>query len=276
MSEANESRAKDNDIAAEKTENLNVQTEQDSAPKGCFLVHENKDDPFDISCDFKPDCVGHVPEDQQKLYAEVEAACTILRNLADTEDSVKKKYFKKLLSLSQVGLVLGETSTASVSLEYLKHEVLIGEGARIKNLYMKKLGKVASLFSAILFLLFLIDKFLLNTQAMSCISLIGIGTFSGAFISFGARKFDIRFEELSIPEKDMMNPVIRLLYTFIATLIFSLLLFSGVVELKIGSLETASLLTSPVIQLTIGAVCGLIESRIGVNVYNRATSIIGN
>ena len=74
----------------------------------------------------------------------------------------------------------------------------------------------------------------------------------------------------------MMNPLLRLLYTFIGTLIFSLLLLSGVVDIKVGSLDTAELLTSPVTQLAIGAVCGLIESKVGVNVYNRAVSIMGN
>lgn len=244
--------------------------------RGCFIVHSNDKVQFDICCDLKPDCVGHVPQGQQDLYADIEDACTVLRNLSDTDDSIKQRYFDKLLSLSQVGLVLGENSTANTSLEHLKREVLTGEGARIKNSYMKKLGRTAIFLSGVLFILFLFDSLILRTQVMACICLIGIGTFGGSFISFGARKFDIIFEELAVPEKDMMNPLLRLLYTFIGALIFSLLLLSGVVDIKVGSLETAELLTSPVTQLAIGAVCGLIESKVGVNVYNRAVSIMGN
>lgn len=248
---------------------------QNSKLQGCFTVSKNGNSDFDISCQLKPGMAGKVPESQQRLYTNVEFVCSILRNLSDTDSNIKEKYFEKLLSLAQVGLVMGETETANKSLEKLQDEVLWGEGARIKNKYMTGLGKDALIGGLILFVAFLFDYFLLHTSVISCISLIGIGAFAGVFVSFGARKFDIKFEELAIPEKDMMSKPIRLVYTFVATLIFCLLLLSGVLEVRIGSFETKDLLTSPIAQLTVGSICGLIESRLGIKVYNRAESIIG-
>ena len=62
--------------------------------------------------------------------------------LENTDKQTKKKYFDKLLSLSQVGLVANpaQTETAEFALMKLKDEIVLVEGKRIKNHYMKYLG----------------------------------------------------------------------------------------------------------------------------------------
>lgn len=50
---------------------------------------------------------------------------------------------------------------------------------------------------------------------------------------------------------------------------------AGLVEIKVGNIDTATALENMQSALIIGLVCGLIESKIGVNVYKRAVDIIG-
>lgn len=63
------------------------------------------------------------------------------------------------------------------------------------------------------------------TRWIGCISVlcIIIGALTGTWVSFGARKFEIEFEDLASLEKDKMTPVIRLIYIAVASLIFALL-----------------------------------------------------
>ena len=96
--------------------------------KGCFIVYPNPDEDFDINCDLKSNNIT-VPDDQQNLYEEVEYVCTIIKSLHNTHDSIKRKYFNKLLSLARAGLVgiegNCETTLAFKSLNKLKEEMLI-------------------------------------------------------------------------------------------------------------------------------------------------------
>ena len=102
-----------------------------------------------------------------------------------------------------------------------------------------------------------------------------IGALVGTWVSFGARKFEIGFDDLASLEKDKMNPWIRLIYISVAAVIFVLFMDAGLVEIKVGNIDTAAALENMQSAFIIGLVCGLIESKIGVNVYKRAVDIIG-
>ena len=107
--------------------------------KGYFIVSENSNEKFDIKCELRPDVEDEVPEEHSRLYADVEHTCNVIKALNKTTEDVKRKYFDKLLSLAQVGLVPesgAQPEMAMISLEKLKAEMLLIEGKRIKNLYM--------------------------------------------------------------------------------------------------------------------------------------------
>ena len=109
--------------------------------KGYFVVYENEDEQFDIKCDLRPDIDDEVPEAQSILYSEVENTCNVLKALDKTSDDIKRKYFKKLLNLTQVGLVPengAQPKMAMVALEKLKAEMLHIEGKRIKKSIYEK------------------------------------------------------------------------------------------------------------------------------------------
>lgn len=116
----------------------------------------------------------------------------------------------------------------------------------------------------------------LDTEYIGCISVlcIIIGALTGTWVSFGARKFEIEFEDLASLEKDKMTPVIRLIYIAVASLIFALLMSVGLIDVKIGNVDISKAFTDIKPALVIGVLCGLVESKIGIQVYNKAVSLL--
>ena len=111
--------------------------------EGYFIVNSNPEcEKFDIKCELHPERTKRqIPKEQQELYLEIESTNNILKSLNNTKDEIKKKYFEKLLTLAQAGLV-GETAQPQLALSTLcklKDEIILIEGKRIKNEYMKKL-----------------------------------------------------------------------------------------------------------------------------------------
>lgn len=245
--------------------------------KGAFLVCENPNEEFDIKCEIRQDLQNEIPEEQNQLYLEVEKTCNIIKALENTDEAVKRKYFDKLLSLAQVGLVPenAQTKSAALSMERLKEEILLVEGKRIKNTYMIYLGIAAILIAAVLGIVSGIAYGRTQIPGILCIYLAVLGALAGTWVSFGARKFEITFEDLASLEKDRMNPIIRLIYISITAVIVLLFLNVGILEVRLGNLDTAKTLTDLKSAFIVGTVCGLVESKIGVKVYDKAKMVTG-
>ena len=245
--------------------------------KGYFVVYENEEEQFDIKCDLRPNINDEVPESQSLLFSEVEGTCNVLKALDKTSDEVKRKYFKKLLSLAQVGLVpenSAQPQMALIALDKLKTEMLHIEGKRIKNQYMKRLGITAALLSAFVGGAMSLLCFLLKSNVFCMMGYTWFGAMVGVWISYGARKFKLEFEDMSLIEKDMLEPLIRLVYIGICALIFELFLSCGIATITIGSITTESLKNNVEIQILIGIICGLVESKIGIDIYKKANSVL--
>lgn len=244
--------------------------------RGYFTVSKNDQEEFDILCQLRPDVVDDVPEEQSLLYAEIESTCNVIKSLDKTSHETKEKYFNKLLSLSQVGLVPEEGAQpqmAKVSLEKLKSEMLTVEGKRIKNHYMKRLGITATLLAIIVAIISVALYHFTKLGVFLMITYTWLGAMAGAWVSYGARKFQLEFEDMSIIEKDMLEPIIRLIYIGVCSLIFELFLSCGIATINIGSITTVNLKSDIQLQLLVGVICGLIESKIGIDIYKKANSV---
>ncbi len=248
----------------------------DTGYSGLFIVYKNPDEEFDICCEINENFPRKPPKKYRELYSNVELACAIIKSLDYTDKSTKEKYFKKLLSLAQAGLVSKAVNPdlAQDALDKLKKEIMIIEGGRIKNKYMINLGFAALIIALISSLIFAFSIYF-NFLELASFALISIGTMAGVWLSFGVRKLIIKFEELSVIEKDMMKPFIRLIFSLLSTLLFALFIMTGIIQVKAGSFDTSNMANDYKVPLIFGAVCGLIENRIGVRIYNQAKDAIG-
>lgn len=244
---------------------------------GYFLVDENENEEFDIKCELRHDVDGQVPKEQSLLYAEIETTCNVIKSLDSTSDDIKRKYFNKLLSLAQVGLVpetAAQPKMSLIALEKLKMEMLHIEGKRIKNQYMKKLGIIAIVLSISIGMITVIIPKIFEDTSLSIVAYTWLGAMIGAWISFGARKFKFKFEDLSVIEKDLLEPVLRLIYIGICSLVFQLFILCGIATITIGNITTQNIKNDVEIQILIGVLCGLVESKIGIDIYKKANSVL--
>lgn len=96
----------------------------------------------------------------------------------------------------------------------------------------------------------------------------------GTWISFGARNLNISFKQLSVVEYDMMNQWIRLVYIGVCSIILITFLNADIIKISVGLISSSNIKETFEIQASIGFICGLIESKLGLNIYKKVENII--
>ncbi len=237
-----------------------------------FTVSENINSYLDIefSYEVKPD---KIPKEEKELHINIEETLNILRTLKYTDNEKKRNYFDKILKLAQAGLVgdFADSYQATETLEKVKHEILITEGIRIKNNYMKELGRAILIVGIPSVLFYLVSC--INPK-MKMYILVWLGSMIGVWVSFGARKFNIKFHQLSIIEEDFMSPFIRIIFVGICSIIFALFINTGIIMVNFGNFSTVEIKNIKELQILLGILCGLVESKLGKNIHQKAEEII--
>lgn len=232
--------------------------------KGAFVVFRDKENPRDINFQLASSDISSVPEEQQNLKTEIEKVLIVLRTLfPENENERFEEYFRSLLSLAQAGLVSDnpQTKLSAHTLTELKNEIVVREGGRVKNKYMKRLGLNAILIGCPLLIVALILNWLApQLQIYKNYFLLWFGCMAGVWLSFGARKVHFRFEDLHIPEEDRLEPFVRLCFAGIITIIFGLMFSTGVIEVKAGGILLADFTNNSQIALLLGMVLGFSET----------------
>jgi len=143
----------------------------------------------------------------------------------------------------------------------LKNEIVVREGGRVKNKYIKRLGLNAILISCLLLIVALILNWLApQLQIYKNFFLLFFGSMVGVWLSFIARKVRFRFEDLHIPEEDRLEPFVRLCFAGIITIIFGLMFSTGFVEAKTGGILLADFTNNSQLALLLGMVLGFSET----------------
>lgn len=244
-------------------------------PEGSFTVAPDGDT-RDIVFRVKPN-TGDLPEDQLTLKDDIEKSLTVLRGLFSPGDPRFASYFRALLSLAQLGLAAepAHPLLATRALVALKNEVVAREAGRIKNLYMKELGRVSLLLGLPLFSAAIITTALFPAHRMlSGFLALLAGCMAGVWLSFGARKVSLPFEELHIPEADRLEPLVRLLFAGFLTFAMGLLFSLGAITVTVGSVTTSLINESLRVALLVGLLCGFSEQLLATRVAKQASSFL--
>ncbi|WP_208597144.1 hypothetical protein [Planococcus maritimus] len=208
---------------------------------------------------------------EETLYKDIEYTTTIIKSLKHSKKETKRIYFNKLLSLARVGFlgVSPQPKLSQNSIDLLKHEILLVEGHRIKNRYMKILGWSAIVSIVVCWAVYAILTSITNITPLVGYFIVWSGAMVGTWISFGARKTTFQLDDLSVLEKDNMDIYIRLPYVGICALIFLLLLNSNIFSFSIGDTSSESIAERAEFQLLVGVIAGLLESKLGSRIYEK-------
>src|SRR5690242_19588090 len=98
------------------------------------------------------------------------------------------------------------------------------------------------------------------------------GCMAGVWVSFGARNVEFAFENLVMPERDRLEPQIRLLFAGVVALLFGIALSLRVIEIQMGSVSTSKISESIWLAFLIGAFCGLSEKALTDTITQRAVA----
>jgi hypothetical protein len=249
--------------------------------KGAYIVHVNPAKPDDIQFSNKPE-TQEVPELQKKLHLEVEKTLMVLRKLFTPGTPEFQDYFNQLLTLAQAGLVPdnAQPSISLSALTQLKNDVIDRKSGEVKNGYFKTLGMKAAWLGtppllAEVILLIINFYYPLNDTIQQLIvyanfALAWSAAMLGIWLSFGARKTILSFEELTVIEEDRLEPLMRLIFAGAITVIFCLFFYKKVVVINIGMVSSDAIGTDQGIAMIFGVTLGLSEQILGKKLTKRA------
>lgn len=245
--------------------------------KGQFTVSINPKNPQDILFTPAPGVSNLDDEEQLALRDEIDRTLSILRILFKEDEQSFQYYFQSILSLAQAGLVSDYASpkVSKRALDELKNEILAREGGKVKNRYMRELGKkVLSLGLPT----FIIGSFFFFSKVFApqtAFLFLWSGAMCGVWLSFGVRKSIFKFQDLAIIEEDRLDPTIRLIFTGLLTVIIGLLLATGVLTINIGSVSTTAFEKDIRVALLIGMSCGFSEQALPEKIKEQTSKFLG-
>jgi hypothetical protein len=228
--------------------------------EGSFVVSQDPGDTRNILFETKSGGATP-PEDQLALKAEVEQTLVVLQMLFEHDEKKFAQVFHPLLSLAQCGLVgsSAQPEVARLALVQLRAEVIAREAGNVKNQYLRRLGQRAAWFAAPAVIVGTILYLWLGVNPYSSFCALWTGCMAGVWLSFGARKTVLGFEDLSIPETDRLEPSIRLIFAGLLTLILGLLFFKKAIIVTVGSVDTSELGVDIPVALIVGCLAGFSE-----------------
>lgn len=248
--------------------------------RGAFVVAPYEHDPDDIHFAVNADAAADVPVEQLELRDSVDHALIVLRAIFPRGRDDKKfaMYYNHLLSLAQLGLV-GDGARPDIAqraLESLKSLVVVQEGGRIKNAYMKRLGSRAILFSIAAIIGSIVASSLPDVDRfISTALIVWVGSMAGTWLSFGTRKTNIQFDDLHILEEDRLEPEMRLIFSGLFSIVLSIAISTDAIRIAIGAASSHLLMTDYKVALLIGALGGLSEKALPERLTNQALRSLG-
>ena len=167
-----------------------------------------------------------------------------------------------------------------------KAEIVLREEGRVKNAYLRRLGRSAlglaapSLAGAAAARILPHFVPLTDAQPLGRLSVYGnfalllVGCAAGVWLSFGARRTRWQFEDLAVPESDRVEPGVRVALAAAATATVGLLLVTGVVDVTLGGVSAAAFVGRGDLALVIGVLCGFSERSLSGALGEQAAKLI--
>ena len=245
------------------------------------------------------------PHEQLDLVAEIARVARHLHSLY-VEDRVvwpvsllkprawelgsELQYLQRLLQIAQIGLgrEYAQTSYARSALMTIEAEIFVLRGFAKRRWYLMKCALYAAIgmLVSLLFYSELICQPILDyLRSGAChryrpIFLVLAGSMLGMWLSIASGRVATTLETLEQVINDPVGPGLRILFVLTVAFAGSVLLLSGMVQIKIGEFDTKSLgwdpvsALSPMITLLIGVFFGFSEKTLPTVLAKRASDFV--
>ena len=260
--------------------------------KFCLVRIPNlRDDKQPRRIELAPRPSTKMPAAYQDLFAAIMRTLTVLDLLfppqpprrlpwprRDRSEQRFREYFNKLADLSLTALGQDQVPLGIAGLKQIQDEVVERESSRVKNGYMRVLGRwtlLCMIVSATLYLICRASDVQTMLYRYRYIASMVTGSFLGTWLSFGVRRVRLQFFDLTRLEDDQFDPPVRLIFVAAMTLVIGLMLRTGAIKLTAGGIDTASLQNAGADAFLVGCFCGLCEKALPSALSRRTTQIVG-
>jgi len=116
--------------------------------------------------------------------------------------------------------------------------------------------------------------FFIGVNPLSAFCALWVGCMGGVWVSFGIRKTQMSFQDLSIPDADRLEPSIRLIFAGILTFFLGFALMKGAVSVEIANLKSGDIASDFVTACIFGFACGISELALPAKVSQQAARFL--
>lgn len=229
---------------------------------------------------------------QQEDAADEDMLKATRRNTIKRLEAKKRQkfrsYFYDVYLLAELGVEGPKCQPllARLSLTALKDRIVADEGGRVKNAYLGSLGIAGGYIGIVPFIFVVIREWnryqaanpatitynrVYEVLAVLCYA--WVGAMIGTFLSYALRNPTLSFDQLTVPEEDRLNPLMRVIYVGLLTEVFMAALLLNAMTFNIGTIDTKHLLASPTLALLIGVFCGISERALGSKIVRSADTL---
>lgn len=201
-------------------------------------------------------------DSQLRVKAEVEKILIVIQVVFKENNELFNYYYDQLFSLASAGVTSDNANpeAALMTIVSLKNELVEKEGGKIKNKYLKELGKKIFMLETVLIPITIVFKCLSPLlSTFTPFFFLLIGCFPGVWLSFGVRKTNIKFEELHILEEDRLEPSIRLIFTGLLAIFIGLIYDLGIISINVGKISVELFNNDVLCPVFLGLICGFFE-----------------
>lgn len=224
---------------------------------------------------------ANISVEELGLRDDCEAVATVLQTHVGLNNPAFRALFEELLATAQVGLVGAgaNPAAAGATLNAFKERLVSSLGPGVRKRYLSSLGRraiaMATLFVALgLFASRYASVIELAPDECRNYCFMLSASMLTVWASFAARR-KFSFEEIFLPESDMLAPLHRLVFSAICTLLLAIICSIKMAGFSVGSFSTDNVGTSTKTALVFGALLGFGERFLGDAIMPHVSRILG-
>ncbi|PZR26448.1 MAG: hypothetical protein DI535_14350 [Citrobacter freundii] len=253
-------------------------------PAGHYNILHSQDK-TELIAELASGAQGIPPVEQQRLLMDISSTLAVLQQMYSIDSISFKKAFDQLFYLAKIGLegINAQPEMAAAMLKQLKKEVVDQEAGKVKNNYLRGLGKRAAMLGILPLVggtgLHFIDQHSLIARYIDLpgtanMLILWSGTMLGVWLSFAITRVTLEFEDLAIVEKDRLEPLLRLLFTGGLAMVFGLLFIKKAVVIELGELSSVQAGRNHLVAFLMGVLLGVNERGIGRVLWRKVGPMI--
>ncbi|HHQ6537692.1 TPA: hypothetical protein ACSTJY_003067 [Serratia fonticola] len=222
-----------------------------------YLVSRFPSDSAPKEIGFRPVGEGKVPEDYLAFRLDSERVIHTINAIFERDEEKRLGMYEQVYQAARVCFSgkEGDFASAVQALNEIKKNILNSSWIGVRN----RIITVYGFFALVVILLLGVAQFFYSKDLYN-LPLVLIGTCLGSWLFVSIKTSSITFDEVYESISQHRSLLIRLIYSCVLSLVVSLCLLAGFIEIKLGEVSTAMISGNGIIAISAGVFFGLGES----------------